>query len=62
NRVPVNHGQRIVKRLQALGRPVEALWVPGGGHSFADENHYVVAAERIEVFLAAHLGGRVSRH
>lgn len=59
-RVPVNHSQRMARRLDALGRPVETVWVPGAGHSITDEQQFMIVVRQVETFLAAHLGGRVS--
>jgi len=60
DRVPVTHGERMARRLQGLGRPVETLWVPGEGHALATPQRFMLVAGRMERFLAQHLGGRVS--
>ncbi|MEN3974567.1 S9 family peptidase [Emcibacter sp. SYSU 3D8] len=61
DRVPINHGERMAQRLHALGRPVETMWVPGEGHAMATPERFEAVADRMEHFLAQHLGGRVSR-
>ena len=61
DRVPINQGERMAQRLQALGRPVETMWVPGEGHGMATPQRFVMVADRMEHFLAQYLGGRVSR-
>jgi dipeptidyl aminopeptidase/acylaminoacyl peptidase len=60
DRVPINQGERMAQRLHALGRPVETLWVPGEGHGLTTPDRFVAVADRMEHFLAQHLGGRVS--
>ncbi|MGE0668285.1 MAG: alpha/beta hydrolase family protein [Sphingomonadales bacterium] len=60
DRVPISHGERMAQRLQALGRPVETLWLPGEGHGMTTPDRFLGAADRMERFLAQHLGGRVA--
>ncbi|MFN3231763.1 MAG: alpha/beta hydrolase family protein [Alphaproteobacteria bacterium] len=62
NRVPIDHSIRMAAQLQALDRPVETLWVPCEGHMLTSPERFMDVAMRIEHFLGAHLGGRVSRH
>lgn len=61
DRVPFDQGERMASRLQALGRPVETLWVPDQGHGLTSPAQFTAVAARMEQFLARHLGGRVSR-
>jgi dienelactone hydrolase len=60
DRVPINHGERMAQRLHALGRPVETMWVPGEGHGMTTPERFLDVADRLEHFLAQHLGGRVA--
>ena len=60
DRVPINHGERMAQRLHALGRPVETMWVPGEGHGMTTPERFLDVADRMEHFLAQHLGGRVA--
>jgi dipeptidyl aminopeptidase/acylaminoacyl peptidase len=60
DRVPINHSERMAQKLQALGRPVETMWVPGEGHGLTTPARFVAVADRMEHFLARYLGGRVA--
>ncbi len=60
DRVPINQGERMAQRLHALGRPVETLWLAGEGHGMTTPERFMGAADRMEHFLAQHLGGRVA--
>ncbi len=54
-RVPLAHGERMRKALQAAGN--EPVWVtyPGEGHGFSVLKNRIDFAERMEAFLAKHL-------
>ena len=55
-RVPLAHGERLRKAMREAGN--EPIWVsyPGEGHGFAVLKNRVDFAERMEKFLARHLG------
>ncbi|WP_457324330.1 S9 family peptidase [Roseateles sp. P5_E11] len=55
-RVPLAHGERLRKAMREAGN--EPAWVtyPGEGHGFAVLKNRVDFAQRMEAFLAKHLG------
>jgi acetyl esterase/lipase len=55
-RVPLAHGERMRKALRAAGN--EPVWVTysGEGHGFGNVKNRVDFAQRMEAFLAKHLG------
>lgn len=55
-RVPLAHGERMRKALREAGN--DPVWVsyPGEGHGFAVLKNRVDFAQRMEAFLAKHLG------
>jgi dipeptidyl aminopeptidase/acylaminoacyl peptidase len=55
-RVPLAHGKRMRDALQAVGNAPEWVSYPGEGHGFAILANRVDFAQRMEAFLAKHLG------
>ncbi len=62
NRVPIDHSIRMAAQLQMRNLPVETLWVACEGHMLTSPERFLEVADHMEHFLAAHLGGRVSRN
>jgi acetyl esterase/lipase len=55
-RVPLAHGKRMRDALREAGNPPEWVTYPGEGHGFAVLKNRVDFAQRMEAFLAKHLG------
>ena len=55
-RVPLAHGKRMRDALRDAGNPPEWVTYPGEGHGFAVLKNRVDFAQRMEAFLAKHLG------
>jgi acetyl esterase/lipase len=55
-RVPLAHGKRMRDALRDAGNPPEWVTYPGEGHGFALLKNRVDFAQRMEAFLAKHLG------
>lgn len=55
-RVPLAHGKRLREALRAAGN--DPVWVtyPGEAHGFGNVKNRIDFAQRMEAFLAAHLG------
>lgn len=58
-RVPVREAEQLVKALQSAGVEHEYLPLPGEGHLGFELATELLLTERLERFLARHLGGRV---
>jgi dipeptidyl aminopeptidase/acylaminoacyl peptidase len=55
-RVPLAHGKRMRDALREAGNAPEWVTYPGEGHGFAVLRNRVDFAQRLEAFLAKHLG------
>lgn len=55
-RVPLAHGERLREALQAAGREPEWVVYAGEGHGWRKPENRVDFAQRLERFLARHLG------
>lgn len=55
-RVPIAHGERLRKALQAAGREPEWVVYPDEGHGLALPANQIDMAERLERFFSQHLG------
>lgn len=55
-RIPLTHGERLRKAMQAAGNDPEWVTYPGEGHGFGIVKNHVDFAQRMEAFLARHLG------
>lgn len=56
--VSSDESERMVKAMQQAGKQVEYIFFPDEGHSFRKWENWSVLYQKIEVFLATHLGGR----
>lgn len=56
--VSSDESDRMVEAMQKAGKQVEYIFFPDEGHSFQKWENWSVLYKKIEVFLAAHLGGR----
>ena len=55
-RVPLAHGERLRKAMKAAGNDPVWITYPGEAHGFAAIKNRVDFAQRVEAFLAKHLG------
>lgn len=55
-RVPLAHGQRLREALTAAGNPPEWVTYAGEGHGFVAMKNRIDFEQRMEAFLAKHLG------
>jgi dipeptidyl aminopeptidase/acylaminoacyl peptidase len=55
-RVPIAHGERLRKALQAAGREPEWVVYPDEGHGLALPANQIDMAQRLERFFSQHLG------
>ncbi len=55
-RTPFSQAKSMRDALQAAGKPFESMFVPNEGHGFYAERNRIAFYEKLEAFLARHIG------